>query len=92
MPKKYDYINIRNVEENERFVFDLQYLENNQGIYEGNYLDLIEKLKEGSRKNIIKTKSWKVYKYYMISKHSLVKCGGKNKIFETLQYFKKSNG
>ena len=32
MSKKYDYINIRNVNVNERFIFDLQYLENNQGI------------------------------------------------------------
>ena len=92
MSKKYDYINIRNVNVNERFVFDLQYLENNEGIYQGDYLDLIEKIKDGSRRNIIRTKSWKVYKCYMISKHSLLKCGGKNKIFETLQHFKKVNG
>lgn len=54
MSKKCDYINIRNVNVNERFVFDLQYLENNQGIYEGDYLDLIEKIKYLKHYSILK--------------------------------------
>ncbi|MGL5349571.1 MAG: hypothetical protein ACRDA0_03275 [Cetobacterium sp.] len=91
MFSEYDYIKIKNITSDEKFIFNLSYLKCNKGIYEGKYIDLVEKLKQGSRKNILKTKSWNEYKCYMISKHSLLKCNGKNRIFETLQYFKKDN-
>ena len=92
MVKECDYINIKNITSDEKFIFNLSYLQYNSGVYEGKYTDLIEKLKEGSRKNILETKSWNEYRCYMISKHNLLKCNGKNKIFETLQYFKNVNG